>query len=274
MRTVKLAIPALAALLAVAPAARADTKIGIVDNRRLMEEIEEAKAVAATMEKEIKERQQKLDAKQGELEKLKADYDKQLSVMTDAAKKEKEAELQKRLGELQQLAETMQKEMAAKDGELRGSLDGRIGAVVKEVADAEGISVVLSKDVVAYAAPALDITNEVVRKYNAKFPRKGGAAAAGEVPPEIEALPEQARPMVLNQYRQIKQSNDPARLEQMLSRIQAQKSSDRMPEEFKKVLPFLERTITERLAELKAGGAKPAPAPSTPPAPAPQGGQH
>jgi outer membrane protein len=185
MRTLKLLLASLA-LVAVPAAGRADTKIGVIDTRRMMDEIDEAKAVAMTLKKEMDDREQKFSAKRAELDKAAAEYDKQVAsgVLNDEGKKAKTDELQRRSAELQQLYEAMQKELAVKDGELRGPLDSRLGAVVKEVADAEGITVVLSKEVVSYAAPSLDITNEVVRKYNTKYPRKAGAAAAGDAKPK------------------------------------------------------------------------------------------
>jgi outer membrane protein len=183
MRTLKLLLTSLA-LVAVPAAGRADTKIGVIDTRRMMDEIDEAKAVATTLKKEMDDRDQKLQAKKAELDKAQAEYEKQAAsgVLNDAGKKDKETELQRRFMELQQLAETMRNELSVKDGELRGPLDNRLGTVVKEVADAEGITVVLSKEVVSYAAPSLDITNEVVRRYNSKYPRKAGAAGGDAKP--------------------------------------------------------------------------------------------
>jgi outer membrane protein len=50
--------------------------------------------------------------------------------------------------------------------------------VIRAIAESEGFTFVFDGQVLAYAPDALDITNEVVRKYNAKF----GKGAAGSAP--------------------------------------------------------------------------------------------
>ena len=57
--------------------------------------------------------------------------------------------------------------------------------MVRELAEAEGFTMVFDRNTVLYAPPSLDITNELVRKYNARFgagkedvaPRKADAPA-------------------------------------------------------------------------------------------------
>jgi outer membrane protein len=179
MRTFKLLLSSLVLTLAAAPAlGRAETKIGVFEWQRAVNEIDEAKAASALLQKEHDDRQAKFLAKQDEFQKLKDEYTKQQSVMNDATRKEKETELQKRFLELQQLGDTLDREMAAKNEELRKPLQSRLDQVVKEVAESEGLSLVVDRGALVYMAPSLDITNEVIRRYNTKYPRKPGAAGA------------------------------------------------------------------------------------------------
>jgi outer membrane protein len=170
----------IALALALAPAARAaETKIGFVDLRRAVSEIEEGKAAMAALKKDFEEKQKQLDAKQTELEGLRAEFEKQQAVLSEQVKQAKAAELDKRMGELRQLYMQLQQDLSAREQEgMKGLLD-RMGGLVKEIADAEGFQMVLEKSDagVVWAQPALDVTNELVRKYNSRYPKGGGAAA-------------------------------------------------------------------------------------------------
>jgi outer membrane protein len=50
--------------------------------------------------------------------------------------------------------------------------------LVREIADAEGVSMVVQSEALVYAMPSLDITNELVRKYNARH--KAGATSTAK----------------------------------------------------------------------------------------------
>jgi len=177
MRTLtRLTLIALA--VGLAPAARAETKIGIVDFQRAGMECDEGKAITAALKKEMEEKQKQLDAKQTEFQTLRADFDKQQALLNDQAKQAKMVELDKRAGELQQMYVQLQQELAAREQEASRGMSDRLNATVKEIADSEGIQVVVNKAAVVYSPPSLDITNEVIRKYNAKYPKKAEADAA------------------------------------------------------------------------------------------------
>ena len=181
----------LAALLALAPAAaRAQVKLGFVDLPRALNEVEEGKAAKAQLEKEFKEKQKQLDSKQDELRKLKGDYDKQAVVMSDQAKRDKQAELERKAGETQQLFVQLQSELSRREQELTGPILEKLGNAVREIAEAEGFTAIFerSRSGVVYMPAALDVTNEVIRKYNA---RPGGAAKKAEPakPPAPAAAP-------------------------------------------------------------------------------------
>jgi len=170
--------PALIALvLGLAPAARAETKIAFVDIQRAETENEEGKAITVTLKKELDDKQKQLDNRQGEVQALRADFEKQQAVITDAMKASKKEEIDKRLGELQQMYVQLQQDMANREHELFKGIDDRLRQVIKEVAEGESMQLVLAQPVVIWATPSLDITNEVIRRYNAKFPYKPGDAA-------------------------------------------------------------------------------------------------
>lgn len=170
---------ALTLALSLAPAARAaDLKIAIVDLDGAAAETDEGKAINIQLQKEAEDKSKQFDAKKKELKALFDDFEKQAGggILTDQAKKEKVAELQKRDEELQALYVQLQQELARRQGEASKTMSERMRVVVKEVAESSGITLVIEKAVAPYyASAALDITSEVTRKYNVRFPYKGGA---------------------------------------------------------------------------------------------------
>ncbi len=161
--------------LALAPAlARAEQKLGYVDLQRALNEVEEGKAAKASLKKDFDEKQKQLDAKKADFDRLQADLEKQAVVMSDAAKKEKGAELDKRARELQGLFVQLQKDLSDRERDATKGIFDRMAGIVREIAEAEGFTVVLEKGSgIVYAPVSLDLTNELIRKYNSRFP--GGA---------------------------------------------------------------------------------------------------
>jgi outer membrane protein len=169
-----------AALLAPAAARAADLKIGYVDLQRAVSEVEEGKTARAQLKKEFDEKQKKLDEKEAELKRLQGEFEKQAVVLSEQAKKEKAAELERKFGEAQALLRQLQQELGGRERELMSALFDKMGQIVKEIAESEGLTYVLEKNQagILYAPSSLDVTNELVRKYNARFAKKGAPAAS------------------------------------------------------------------------------------------------
>jgi outer membrane protein len=176
----RLAVLALA--LALSPAAAlAQQKIGYVDLQRALNEVDEGKAARALLKKDFEGKQKQLDAKKGEFDKLQADFEKQAVVMSEQARKEKGADLERRARELQALFVNLQKDLSTREQEATRGIFDRMATIVREIAEADGFTMVLEKGSggIVYAPPSLDLTNELIRKYNARHPA-GGAPKKAE----------------------------------------------------------------------------------------------
>jgi outer membrane protein len=187
MRIPHAAAAVLALGLAAAPAA-AEQKLAFVDLQRALNEVEEGKAAKATLKREFDQKQKTLDEKKTELDRLGADFEKQQSVMSDDAKRERAGDLQRKGLELQQVYVQMQKELSDRERETTRGIFEKMNAIVREIADQEGVAMVVQAEALVYAAPSLDITNELVRKYNARH-KGGGAAPAAAKPAPGGAKP-------------------------------------------------------------------------------------
>ena len=175
---------ALAATLVPATPSAADLKLGYVDLERALNEVDEGRSAKALLKKDFDEKQKELDRKQEELKRMRADLDKQAVVMADQARREKEEEFQRKALETQGRFIELQKELSGREREMTRGIFDKMGAIIREIAEAEGFTMVFEKSNAGllYAPPALDLTNELVRKYNAR--NKAGAAPKAEKKPD------------------------------------------------------------------------------------------
>jgi outer membrane protein len=176
-----LRLTAVLALLA-ATAARAETKIGYVDLQRALNEIDEGKSAKATLKRDFEEKQKQLDTKKVEFDKLRQDFEKQAVVMAEQARRDKAAELDRKANDLQQFWGQLQKDLSERERELTRGIFDKMAAIVRDIAAADGFTMVLERNDsgLVYALPALDLTNELIRKYNAKFPGGGAKKPAAK----------------------------------------------------------------------------------------------
>jgi outer membrane protein len=174
-----LAAVLFAGLLAPSAVHAAELKIGYVDLQKAVSEVDEGKAARAQLKHEFDEKQKKLDEKEAELKRLQGDFEKQAMVLSEQAKKEKGEALERKFGEAQALLRQLQQELAGRERELMNALFEKMGQIVKEMAEAEGFTYVLEKSQagIMFAPPSMDLTNELVRKYNARYAKKAAPAA-------------------------------------------------------------------------------------------------
>ncbi len=179
------AIPAalaFAAALYAAPAA-ADTKIGYVDLHRALSEVEDGKSARAQLKKEFDAKQKTFDEKQEELKRMKADYDKQSVMLSDSAKKDKQTEFSRKYAELQDTYVQLQKEISEREGEMSRGILEKMSVIIRELAEADSFTMVFEKtdSGLLFAPPQFDLTNELIRKYNARH-KAGAVPAAAKKP--------------------------------------------------------------------------------------------
>jgi outer membrane protein len=159
-----LALVALVACL-VSGSVRADEKIAIVDVQRVVNESIIGKAARSNMESQIQKAKVKLGNLQADLEKGKADLQKQSGILSGAALEERRESLGKKQLEAQRVYQDMQEQLAkANDREIRKVVE-EVQKVVDELADDKDYTFIFEKDrqSVIYANPGLDITQEVVK---------------------------------------------------------------------------------------------------------------
>jgi outer membrane protein len=162
----------LASVGLAAPPASAEAKIGYVDLQRALNEVEEGASAKAKLKKEFDAKQRTLDNKQNELKGMKDELDARGMMMTPEAKQEKLADLQKKLMEVQQLYMQLQQELSQKEAEVTSGIFTKMGTILQTMGREQNMDLIVEKSAVLYAKNHMDVTNELIRRYNKSYGSK------------------------------------------------------------------------------------------------------
>jgi outer membrane protein len=164
-------LAALAAVLTLAlpVAASAQPKMGYVDYQRVLLEVEDGKAAKSRLQKWLDDRQKEIDKEQEALRKEKELLDKQASAMSEETRIQKATDLQKKILELAQKWDRYRAEAATKERQEMEPIVSKIDGVIARLAERDGLSFVFERrdSGLVYAQTQYDLSNEVIRAYNA-----------------------------------------------------------------------------------------------------------
>jgi outer membrane protein len=159
-----------------------EVKLGYVDLQRALNETEDGRKAKANLKKVFDQKQKELDEQQETLKKDIEDLNKKRTLLPAEKVREKETELQDRMQKVQQTYMRHQQDLSAKEQEATAKIFERMSKIITKIATAENFTMVLDRQqsAVLFAKPHLDLTNELIRRYNAGegAPAAGATAAA------------------------------------------------------------------------------------------------
>ena len=153
-----------------------------VDLARAVFEVEDGKAAKARLEAMMKQRQKALDAKQTELKQMQESLQKQAEFMSEEIKKQKAIEFRTKLTELQTTYSKLQQELAGEEAKIQRQIIGRMSEVLSAMGDESSYSMIVRKDALLWAPSHLDITNELIRRYNSYLSQQKGNTSSKKKP--------------------------------------------------------------------------------------------
>ncbi len=173
------AITLTAALLvsAIAPTAFAQVRIAVVDLQRALSETEDGQRAKAQLKRIFKRRQQALDKRQNDLKKMKEDIEKQREILSREQLQERMKQYQEAFVELQQTYVEYQRELATKEAQLTKGILERMQNILRRVGRDEGYTLIVERNEggVVWAPNNLDVTDDLIRRYNAGEGGGGGS---------------------------------------------------------------------------------------------------
>jgi Skp family chaperone for outer membrane proteins len=172
-------ISALVFLLA-ANALASGGKIAYVDTQAVFDKTKLGKKYQTIVREYYESRKKILDIDADEIQKLQEDYgkQKQAKLLNDKAQKEKEETISRKISDFQKKREEFSGEIGKKNEELSNEFNQQLGAVLKDIAKKEKVSLVLSKTInilskaevpaVLYGDEDLDLTDRVIAELDKK----------------------------------------------------------------------------------------------------------
>jgi outer membrane protein len=173
LRLAFLAVLLLAPKLAFAE----DLKLGYVDMQRALVETEDGRKAKAALKKLFDQKQKELNEQQDDIKKGLEDLEKKRTLLPADKVREKEMELQGRMQKAQEALVRHQQELQAKETEMMGKIVERMNRILGKIAVSENFTMILDKSTgtLVFAKPSLDLTNDLIRRYNSG---EGGDAPA------------------------------------------------------------------------------------------------
>lgn len=162
---------ALVLMLFATGEARADEPlIGFVDLQKAILTVEEGKRAKASIRKTYEAKQQALSEKEEALKKLKDQIDAEGGAETPEARSRR-AQFQSELMALQQSFMKEQQELQQLEQKQIASITEKMRTVIADIGRVGGYTLILEiqGNRLLFAKDHLNLTNEVIRKYNSKF---------------------------------------------------------------------------------------------------------
>ena len=164
----------------IRPAMAEEMKLGYVDLRRALHETEDGHKAESSLKKVFDQKQKELDEQQDDVKKAIEDLNKKRTLLPADTVRQKEAELQDRVAKVQQTYLRHQQDLAAKEEEATRPIVDRLQRIIAKIASEEHFTMIFDRNMgVVYAKSELDLTNQVIRRYNSGEEKGSAPAAAG-----------------------------------------------------------------------------------------------
>jgi len=150
-----------------ATASGGSMKIGMVDMQKILRESKNSQKVRAAFMKDVERKQAAIVAKEGEIRKLEEEF-KGLDSGALEARKKKGEQIKHEMREIQYLREDAEGELKRKEMEITQKVIGDIMQVVRNYARGERFSIILDRMAVITAEESVDITDRILKLYDAK----------------------------------------------------------------------------------------------------------
>jgi len=163
----------LALLFVAAPAVAADgPKVAVVDFQKALQSVQDGEVAKKKMDDAMKQKQASIKQLETQLRTMKDEYDKQSLILSEAARKQKEQEFMNLQMQYQQTAQQSEQEMQELYAQLMDGLLTKMRAIASEIGKEKGYDLILetTEGGVVYWGNTLDITQELITRYNAKNP--------------------------------------------------------------------------------------------------------
>ena len=155
--------------LGVGSVRAAELRVAVVDMQRALNECDAGKRAKDQVKAKFEKSQDDLKRQREDLDRRKEEYERKATVLKEEERRNLEKDLEARSLEFKRKFEDFQRDLKRTDAELTSSIVEDLYGVVREYGAKNTYSLVLeaSSGALLYGDNALDITDEIVKIYNA-----------------------------------------------------------------------------------------------------------
>lgn len=196
--TVKNLFAAAALTAVLLPAAFAQNKVGTINIQQAIISTKDGQKAAADLQAKFEPRRKEIEEASKAVQALQDQYKKLGTVGSEDAKRKLQSDIEMKTKSLQRESEDANAEWEQQQQSVLNELGGRIMQVINKYATDNGFSMILDisspQTPVIWASNTLDITNEVIKIYDANAPSSMSAPATKTAAPAAPKTPAPAAP--------------------------------------------------------------------------------
>lgn len=145
-------------------------KIGVFSLQKILIESSAGKLTKKEINDHAAQLKNKLGQEKKQLEEMRKSFEKEALVLSPEKKKEKERELRIKINDFKKMQEDFAEELRKLERKLINRIQREIHEISNEIGEEEGFLLILEKKKagVVYHPAKVDITDQVIKKYNLK----------------------------------------------------------------------------------------------------------
>jgi Skp family chaperone for outer membrane proteins len=161
---------------AFAAASPGEIRLAFVDIQRALNDCHNGKQVKVDFRGRIDRLQQRLQGEQDEVERLKRELEQKGALMQPDQRQNLEDDYTKKLRQFQDDYKNSADELKQRDNEMTSEIVRDLALVVQQISQRSGYTMVMEKGSLLWAVPSIDITDQVIRTYDAMNVKPGALA--------------------------------------------------------------------------------------------------
>jgi len=145
------------------------TMLAIIDVQKVLRESVAVKSLTAKIEEQRDQYQKELRAKEESLRSADQELAQQRTILSADAYTQKRKDLEQQVATLQRQVQERKKELDQLFGQGMSQVQNELANVAKEIAEERDLDLILSRATVVIVKPKFDISNEALKRLNARL---------------------------------------------------------------------------------------------------------
>ena len=147
-------------------------KVGVIDLQKVLETSNAGKTIQAKLKKQKEKMESDLQAKGTEIEKISKRLERESMVMSKEMREEKEREQRIKINDFKTLQKKYRTDLQKLEVQLMNQLQKDVKELVDSIGKKKGYLLIVNKYTVLYSPGSIDITDDLIKRLNARTKKK------------------------------------------------------------------------------------------------------